>query len=106
MKKFSDLNVRWEPSDGKKRFDCQIVPISDITNVPVIVSDFETDIKTKEGEGRYLVLIEVDKTQKKFFTNSEEMKSILDQIREKDELPFETIIKKVSLGKITKYKFT
>lgn len=106
MKKFSDLNVKWEPSDGKKRFDCQIVPISDITNVPVIVSDFETDIKTKEGEGRYLVLIEVDKTQKKFFTNSEEMKSILDQIREKGELPFETIIKKVSLGKITKYKFT
>lgn len=106
MRKFSDLNVKWEPADGKKRFDCQIVPISDITNVPISVIDFETNITTNQGEGRHLVLIDVDGTQKKFFTNSEEMKSILDQIREMGELPFETIIKKVSLGKITKYKFT
>lgn len=75
-------------------------------NVPIVIEDFETDIKTKEGEGRYLVLITENGVHKKFFTNSEEMKNLLDQMRERDMLPVETIIRKVAMGKITKYKFT
>lgn len=106
IRKFSDLDLKWEPADGKKRFDCSIVTIGDIVNVPIVIEDFETDIKTKEGEGRYLVLITENGGQKKFFTNSEEMKSLLDQMREREMLPVETIIRKVTMGKITKYKFT
>lgn len=108
MKSFSDFGVKWEPKDGKKRFEGLLVAIGDITNVPVVVLDFETDITTKQGEGRYLIHIEMDGVKKKFFTNSEEMKSILDQIRElPDGLPFETIIKRKVVGKgITKYEFT
>ena len=106
IRKFSDLGLKWEPADGKKRFDCSIVTIGDIVNVPIVIEDFETDIKTKEGEGRYLVLITENGVHKKFFTNSEEMKNLLDQMRERDMLPVETIIRKVAMGKITKYKFT
>lgn len=106
IRKFSDLDLKWEPADGKKRFDCSIVTIGDIVNVPIVIEDFETDIKTKEGEGRYLVLITESGVQKKFFTNSEEMKNLLDQMRERNMLPVETIIRKVTMGKITKYKFT
>lgn len=108
MKSFSDLNVKWIPADGKKRFECEIVRIGDITNIPVVVHDFETGVKTKEGEDRYLVLVEIDGVQKKFFTNSEEMKSILDQVRAiPDGFPFQTIIKRQTYGKqLTKYVFT
>lgn len=106
MRKFGDLNLKWEPADGKKRFDCPIVPIGDIVNVPIVLEDFETGIKTKEGEDRYLVKIKAGGEDKKFFTNSEEMKSLLDQMREGDYFPVETTIKRVQMGKITKYKFT
>ena len=106
MRKFGDLNLKWEPADGKKRFDCPIVPIGDIVNVPIVLEDFETGIKTKEGEDRYLVKIKAGGEDKKFFTNSEEMKNLLDQMREGDYFPVETTIKRVQMGKITKYKFT
>lgn len=106
MRKFGDLNLRWEPADGKKRFDCPIVPIGDIVNVPIVLEDFETGIKTKEGEDRYLVKIKAGGEDKKFFTNSEEMKNLLEQMREGDYFPVETTIKRVQMGKITKYKFT
>lgn len=108
MKSFGDFGVKWEPKDGKKRFDGALVSIGDVTNVPVVVLDFETDITTKQGEGRYLVHIEADGAKKKFFTNSDEMKSILDQIGDiPDGLPFSAIIKRKVVGKgITKYEFT
>ena len=82
--------------------------IGDITNIPVVVHDFETGVETKEGKDRYLVLVEIDGVQKKFFTNSEEMKSILDQVRSiPDGFPFQTIIKRQTYGKqLTKYVFT
>lgn len=34
------------------------------------------------------------------------MKNLLDQMREGDYFPVETTIKRVQMGKITKYKFT
>lgn len=55
-----------------------------------------------------IVAIKQNGEAKKFFTNSEEMKNILAQIREMpDGLPFETTIKTESFGKgRTKYVFT
>ena len=51
---------------------------------------------------------DVYKRQKKFFTNSEEMKNILSQVKERpDGFPFETTIKTETFGKgRTKYVFT
>jgi hypothetical protein len=108
MRDFKSLNVSYQPADGKKRFNGVMVSIRELVNLPIIVHDFETDIKTEQGDGRCLVSINQGGEMKKFFTNSEEMKSILTQIRDiPDGFPFETTIKTESFGKgKTKYVFS
>ena len=82
MRSFKDLNVAYKPEDGKKRFPGVVVSIRELVNLPIVVKDFETGIKTEQGEDRCIVAIEVNGEAKKFFTNSEEMKNILAQIKE------------------------
>ncbi len=108
MRSFKDLNVAYKPEDGKKRFAGAVVSIRELVNLPIVVKDFETGVKTSQGEDRCVVAIEVNGEQKKFFTNSEEMKNILQQVSEMpDGFPFETTIKTESFGKgRTKYVFT
>ncbi|EKN32581.1 hypothetical protein HMPREF0999_00699 [Parabacteroides sp. D25] len=108
MRSFKDLNVSYKPEDGKKRFPGTVVSIRELVNLPIIVKDFETGIKTEQGEDRCIVSIEQNGESKKFFTNSEEMKNILAQVREMpDGFPFETTIKTETFGKgRTKYVFT
>lgn len=108
MKSFKDLKVVYKPEDGKKRFPGTVVSIRELVNLPIVVIDFETGIRTEHGEGRCLVAIEQNGEPKKFFTDSEEMKNILAQIREMpDGFPFETIIKAETFGKgRTKYVFS
>ena len=100
MRSFKDLNVSYKPEDGKKRFPGTVVSIRELVNLPIIVKDFETGIKTEQGEDRCIVSIEQNGEPKKFFTNSEEMKNILAQVREMpDGFPFETTIKTETFGK-------
>ena len=108
MKSFKDLNVAYKPEDGKKRFAGAVVSIRELVNIPIIVKDFETGIKTEQGEDHCIVSIEMNGEARKFFTNSEEMKNILAQIKEvPDGFPFETIIKTEVFGKgRTKYVFS
>ena len=108
MKSFKDLNVDYKPEDGKKRFAGTVVSIRELVNIPIIVKDFETGIKTEQGEDRCIVSIEMNGEARKFFTNSEEMKNILAQIKEvPDGFPFETTIKTEVFGKgRTKYVFS
>ena len=108
MKSFKDLKVAYKPEDGKKRFSGALVSIRELVNLPIVVKDFETGIKTEQGEDRCIVAIEQNGEPKKFFTNSEEMKNILAQIREMPEgFPFDTTIKTETFGKgRTKYVFT
>ncbi len=108
MKSFKDLNVAYKPDDGKKRFPGAVVSIRELVNLPIIVKDFETGIKTDQGEDRCIVSIEVNGEAKKFFTNSAEMKNILAQIQEMpDGFPFETTNKTETFGKgRTKYVFS
>lgn len=108
MKSFKDLNVAYKPKDGKKRFAGTVVSIRELVNIPIIVKDFETGIKTEQGEDRCIVSIEMNGEARKFFTNSEEMKNILAQIKEvPDGFPFETTIKTEVFGKgRTKYVFS
>ena len=108
MKSFKDLNVTYKPEDGKKRFPGTVVSIRELVNLPIIVKDFETGIKTEQGDDRCIVSIEQNGEMKKFFTNSEEMKNILLQIKElPDGFPFETTIKAEMFGKgRTKYVFS
>lgn len=107
MKSFKDLGVVYKPADGKKRFEGNLTPLGQLQNCKICVLDFETDIKTKEGDGRYVVQYELDGQKGKFITASEEMKNILDQIKEIGELPFETVIKRETFGgNKTKYVFS
>ena len=108
MRSFKDLKVAYNPPDGKRMFPGAVVSIRELVNLPVIVKDFETGIKTEQGEDRCIVAIEQNGEPKKFFTNSEEMKNILAQIKEMpDGFPFETTIKTETFGKgRTKYVFT
>lgn len=108
MRSFKDLNVAYKPEDGKKRFPGTVVSIRELVNLPIIVKDFETGIKTDQGDDRCIVSIEQNGEPKKFFTNSEEMKNILAQVREMpDGFPFETTIRTETFGKgRTKYIFT
>ena len=77
-------------------------------NIPIVVLDYEKDLKTENGDDRYLVSVKEGDTFKKFFTASKEMKQILDKIRGiEDGFPFETIIKSERFGENkTKYIFT
>lgn len=107
MKSFKDLNVSYKPEDGKKRFPGAVTSIRDLTNLSIVVKDFEVGIKTDQGDDRYIVAVEDDGVPKKFFTNSEEMKNILNQVKDMGELPFETVIKAEKFAKNkTKYIFT
>ena len=108
MKSFKDLNVSYKPEDGKKRFSGAVVSVRELVNLPIIVRDYETGIKTDQGEDRCIISIEVNGEPKKFFTNSEEMKNILAQVSQvPDGFPFQTIIKTETFGKgRTKYIFT
>ena len=108
MRSFKDLNVAYKPEDGKKRFPGTVVSIRELVNLPIVVKDYETGIKTDQGDDRCIVAIEINGEPKKFFTNSEEMKNILAQINEMpDGFPFETTIKTETFGKgRTKYIFT
>ena len=105
MRNFSDFGLSYESPDGKKHFDVERISLNEVVNTEVVVKDFETDIKTREGEGRYIVLVEVDGKERKFITNSGEMKQFLDKISHiEDGFPFLTTIRRVSFG-TGKYKY-
>lgn len=108
MKSFKDLKVAYKPQDGKKRFNGTLVSFRELVNLPIVVNDYETGIKTALGEDRCLISIEVNGEPKKVFTNSEEIKNILAQIKqEPDGFPFTTVVKTETFGRgRTKFIFT
>lgn len=108
MKSFKDLKVTYQPANGQKYFPGDTISIRDLVNLEIVVHDFQLGVKTREGEDRCVVSIEMGGQMKKFITNSDEMKNILSQIGEmEDGFPFETTIKAQSFGNgKTKYVFT
>ena len=110
MKKFSEMGVKYTPADGKKRFPGKTMRLSSIQNMRIEIHDYESGVKTSQGDDRYLVSFYDPQKNEwgKFFTASEEMKSILDQISDiEDGFPFETVIvSEVFDGNKVKYRFT
>ena len=109
MKKFGEMGITYTPKDGKKRFAGNTTRLSAIQNKTIEVHDYEKDVKTSQGDNRYLVSFRdvQSGTWGKFFTASEEMKSNLDQAREQGDIPFETVIvSEVFDGGKIKYRFT
>ena len=110
MKKFGEMGITYTPKDGKKRFPGKTTRLSAIQNKTIEVHDFETHMNTPHGDDRYLVSFRdvQNGVWGKFFTASEELKSILEQVREtEDGFPFETVIvSDIFDGGKTKYRFT
>lgn len=73
---FADKGIKQSgrTKDGKKFFDVKETRLMDILNVPITVVDFETNVKTKQGEGRYCVLFEQNGQRSKFITNCYNLK--------------------------------
>lgn len=105
MKDFSELGLNYESANGKKIFQCNTIHLNELQNRQFVVKDYETDIKTKQGEGRYVVLIELDGREYKFFTNSDELKQMLDKAKSIDEIPFRCTLKRLCIGD-NKYKYS
>ena len=95
MKNFSDLGVK--PLDDKNIFNVPVVSIEDVANVEIEVLDFEANVKTRHGEGRYILKIKFEGIERKFFTNATPIKQALEQIN-KNDFPFKTTIKVQKYG--------
>lgn len=110
---FADKGIKQSgmTKDGKKFFDVAEMRLMEILNIPITVLDFETNVKTSQGDGRYCVLFEMNGAKYKFITNCYNMKDVLDQARKQEDeggkvFPVENvIIKRRALrdGKSTYY---
>lgn len=96
----SFLNIKEQ--DGVKHFRVNDITQAQLANKTFWVCDFIRNIKTKFGEERYLVLIKFEKEDddslgRKFFTNSKDIKYILDKIEEANAFPRKVTL--VPIGK-------
>lgn len=90
MKRFSDFNI--DTLEDKRIFAVPVISIEELINSEIVVLDYETNITTIHGGGRYIVKIEHEGVERKFFTNAEPIKEALDRIDKKD-FPFTATIK-------------
>ena len=103
---FADLGFKQRDrmKDGQKFYDVPERKLMDILNIPFTVLDFQSNITTKQGTGRYCVLCEENGQRFKFITNCYNIKDVLDQAREAEDggrkvFPVEGVrIKRRSLG--------
>ncbi len=95
MKKFSDFGI--ELKDDKNIFQVPVISISEIINCEIEIMDFESGIKTRHGDNRYVIKINFEGFERKFFTNASPIKEALDKVP-KSEFPFLTTIKQKSFG--------
>ena len=85
--------------EDNKQFHCDTINQSELINQKFWILDYQPDVKTKFGEGKYIVYIKFDLNDsddraKKFFTGSVEIKDVLDKIRERDAFPRKMTLKK------------
>lgn len=101
---FSDYGItgRVTTKDGKKFYDVPVKKADDIINTNILVYDFETDVVTSQGPGRYVIKIFAYEGIYKFVTNSFTLKTQLNLGLEKGILPsekgFPTVLRKKDLG--------
>ena len=81
------------PADEtNKHFNCPETTQQKLTNLSFWVCDYIEGVKTKFGNDRTLVKIKTnrddkDSEAKKFFTNSQEIKYVLKQIKDRNAFP-------------------
>ena len=90
-----DGSLEWLkiPADKANRhFNCQETTQQKLTNLTFWVFDYIEGVKTKFGSDRVLVKIKMkcddpDSQAKKFFTNSKELRYVLEKINEMNKFP-------------------
>jgi len=104
MNKFSDFGIK--TGGDRKIFEVQLISISDVVNCEIEVLDYEANVKTEHGDGRYILKIRHEERECKFFTTAAQIKEALDKIP-KDGFPFTATIKQQRFGSTGKtYFFT
>jgi hypothetical protein len=84
-------------------FHCKQVKQSQLEDETFYVLDYMEAKKTRYGEGRVVVLIgdrpnEPEKTCKKFFSNSTDIKYVLSKLRELNKFPRKVTLRKYERG--------
>ncbi len=95
MKRFSDFGIQ---SLGERNvFPVPVISIEEVTNIEIEVLDYEPSVKTRYGDGRYVVKVKTSEGERKFFTNAAPIKEALDKIP-KSDFPFVTTIRQQRFG--------
>jgi hypothetical protein len=84
--------LKIEPDKNSRHFNCTETTQQKLINLSFWVCDYLEGVKTKFGNNRFLVKIKFDtgngnSEEKKFFTNSQEIKYVLEKIRELNAFP-------------------
>ena len=84
------LNI--QPDSNNRHFNCSEITQQKLINLSFWIIDYIDDVKTKFGANRFLVKIkfnvnDTDSESKKFFTNSQEIKYVLEKIKERKAFP-------------------
>lgn len=89
------LNI--ERNKDCREFNCRVITQQELVNREFYLVDFLRDVQTKNG-ARYLIFIKFDLKDseiegRKFFTNSQSIKYILDKIEEMNAFPRKVTLK-------------
>lgn len=84
--------LKIEPDKSNRHFNCGETTQQKLVNTTFHVMDYVPGVKTKHGDDRYVVKIKHDLSDpeskaEKFFTNSQEIKYVLDKVAELDAFP-------------------
>ena len=79
-------------NENNRQFNCPVITQQNLVNTTFWVVDFIEDVETKYGPSKMIVKIKPDKNSpesdaKKFFTNSEDIKYIMRQVKLRNAFP-------------------
>lgn len=92
MIEFKEVGMTYKADDGKKHFNGEPMKLSRLVNTHIIIKDFETDVKTKNGLRTLVSFEKEDGTLGKYFTEDKQQLYFLQQFRDKGLMPFRTEI--------------
>ena len=95
MKKFAEFGIK--PQENTRIFQVPKISIEDVLNMEIEILDYESSVKTKFGDGRYILKIRHEGIEQKFFTNAAPIKDALDQIQ-KTDFPFLATVRVQKFG--------
>jgi len=92
----SFLNI--EPDKNSRQFHCPEITQQKLINLSFYIIDYIDGVKTKYGKDRFLVKIKFNLNDsegeaRKFFTNSSEIKYILEKVKALDAFPRKVTMK-------------